>query len=165
MLKVLLFVSLASNSYAQERTQLLTVMKALLRVMESNKPAPSDINNLLILTRDLQNNVSNEFAGFANLEIIKNIGIPKIGDVIKTLRGEPHIMTTFGAFPLSIITFMTDADRQQYSPVVKTLINLLEKEFLDPSEMNTLLEQSGNLAILIPENLIFQIYNGFNGLN
>ena len=70
-----------------------------------------------------------------------------------------------GAFPLSIITFMTDADRQQYSPVVKTLINLLEKEFLDPSEMNTLLEQSGNLTILIPENLIFQIYNGFNGLN
>ena len=60
---------------------------------------------------------------------------------------------------------MTDADRQQYSPIVKKFITLLEKETLDPSETNTLLEQSGNLANLVPENLIFQIYNGFNGLN
>merc|ERR1712039_249676 len=143
---VVVVFCLASNTCAQERTQLLPVMKALLRVMETNKPAPSDINNLLILTRDLENSVSNEFAGFANLEIIENVGVPKIGDVIKTIRGEPHIMTKFGAFPLSTVSLMTDADRQQYSPVVKTLINLLEKEFLDPSEMNTLLEQSGNLA-------------------
>merc|ERR1712109_124903 len=73
---------LASNTYAQERTQLLPVMKALLRVMETNKPVPSDINDLLILTRDLKNSVSNKFAGFANLDIIENVGVPKIGDVI-----------------------------------------------------------------------------------
>ena len=66
--------------------------------METNKPAPSDINNLLILTRDLKNSVSNEFAGFANLEIMTNVGVPKIGDVVKTIRGEPHLMTKFGKF-------------------------------------------------------------------
>ena len=37
----------------EQRDQYLPVMKALLNVMEQKKPAPEDINTLLMLTRDL----------------------------------------------------------------------------------------------------------------
>ena len=84
---------------AEERARFLPVMKALLRVMETKNAAPSDVNNLLILTRDLQKYApadSANFGGFANFEGIEGMGIPKEGDVIQNIGGEPHIMTNFG---------------------------------------------------------------------
>merc|ERR1712156_988669 len=56
---------------AQERARFLPVMKALLKVMKTKNAAPSDVNNLLILTRDLQKYApadSANFGGFANFE-------------------------------------------------------------------------------------------------
>merc|ERR1712042_93715 len=152
---------------AQERARFLPVMKALLKVMETKNAAPSDVNNLLILTRDLQKYApadSANFGGFANFEGIEGMGIPQEGDVIQNIGGQPHIMTNFGAFPLSDVSLMTDAERQQFLPSVRTFISVLEKDNLDASEMNTLLAQSRELTNLIPSNLLNQFGGGLNGL-
>ena len=93
----------------EERARFLPVMRALLRVMETNNPSPSDINTLLVLTRDLTKYVpdgdtsqfgalAGQFGGFLNLEGIESMGIPETGDVVKTIDGQPHIITTFGEF-------------------------------------------------------------------
>ena len=37
----------------EQRNQVLPVMKALLKVMETKTPAPEDVNTLLLITRDL----------------------------------------------------------------------------------------------------------------
>ena len=90
---------------AQERQRFLPVMKALLKVMETNQPAPADVNDLLVKTRNLQKYVpegSVDFGSFANLEGIESMGIPETGDVIRTIGGQPHIMTTFGEFEISL---------------------------------------------------------------
>merc|ERR1712217_630492 len=118
---------------AQERARFLPVMKALLRVMETKNAAPSDVNNLLILTRDLQ-------------------------------KYAPADSANFGAFPLSDVSLMTDAEREQFLPSVRTFISVLEKDNLDVSEMNTLLAQSRELTNLIPSNLLSQFGGGLNGL-
>jgi len=152
---------------AQERARFLPVMKALLKVMETKNAAPSDVNNLLILTRDLQKYApadSANFGGFANFEGIEGMGIPQEGDVIQNIDGQPHIMTNFGAFPLSDVSLMTDAERQQFLPSVRTFISVLEKDNLDASEINTLLAQSRELTNLIPSNLLSQFGGGLNGL-
>merc|ERR1712241_505970 len=129
--------------------------------METKNAAPSDVNNLLILTRDLQKYAP---ADSANFEGIEGMGIPQEGDVIQNIDGQPHIMTNFGAFPLSDVSLMTDAERQQSLPSVKTFISVLEKDNLDASEMNTLLAQSRELTNLIPSNLLNQFGGGLNGL-
>merc|ERR1712039_1102406 len=85
-------------------------------------------------------------------------------DVNKNIGGQPHIMTNFGAFPLSDVSLMTDAERQQFLPSVETFISVLEKDNLDASEMNTLLAQSRELTNLIPSNLLNQFGGGLNGL-
>ena len=51
---------------------------------------------------------------------------------------------------------MTDAQRQQYLPAVRTFISVLKKDNLDANEMNILLDQSRELLNLIPENIIGQ---------
>ena len=96
----------------EERARFLPVMKALLKVMETNRPAPGDINTLLVLTRDLSKYVpkgdSSQFGAFANLggfgnmEGLENMGLPETGDVIKSIRGKPHIKTSFGEFEILI---------------------------------------------------------------
>ena len=85
----------------EERAQYLPVMKALLKVMETDKPTPSDINDLLVITRNLQKYApkgSNKFGGFANIDSMEDMGLPETGDIIKTIGGEPHIVTKFGEF-------------------------------------------------------------------
>merc|ERR1712193_283000 len=152
---------------AQERQRFLPVMKALLKVMETNQPAPADVNDLLVKTRNLQKYVpegSVDFGAFANLEGIESMGIPETGDVIRTIGGQPHIMTTFGAFPLSDVSLMTDEERQQFLPATRSFIKVLEKDNLDAAEMNTLLAQSRELTNLIPGNLLTQFSGGLNGL-
>jgi len=87
---------------------------------------------------------------------MEDMGIPKTGDVIKSVNGKPHIQTTFGLFPLSDVSLMTDAQRQQYLPAVRTFVSVLKKDNLDANEMNILLDQSRELLNLIPENIIGQ---------
>ena len=81
-------------------------MKALLKVMETNRPAAEDINDLLILTRDLIRQVPDGqslpsigfgagFGGFG-LEGVKDMGLPETGDVIININNQPHIITRFG---------------------------------------------------------------------
>jgi len=57
-----------------------------------------------------------------------------------------------GTYPLSDVSLMTDKERATYLPVVKTLISVLQKDNVDPNEINTLLEQSRDLVNAIPNN-------------
>jgi hypothetical protein len=102
----------------EQRDQYLPVMKALLNVMEQKKPAPEDINTLLMLTRDLLKKIPEGqslpslgfgagFGGFG-LEGVKDMGLPETGDVIIDINNQPHIITRWGAFPLSDVSLMTD---------------------------------------------------------
>jgi len=152
---------------AEDRARFLPVMKALLKVMETKNAAPSDVNNLLLLTRDLQKYApadSANFGGFANFEGIEGMGIPKEGDVIQNIDGQPHIMTNFGAFPLSDVSLMTDAERKKFLPSVREFIGVLEKDKIDANEMNKLLDTSRELTNLIPSNMLSQFSGGLNGL-
>ena len=47
---------------------------------------------------------------------------------------------------------MTDQERAAYLPAVKTFISVLQKDKVDPNEINTLLEQSRELTNTIPNN-------------
>merc|ERR1712241_623640 len=152
---------------AEERSWFLPVMKALLKVMDTPTPAPEDINTLLVLSRDLTKYIpegSAQFGAFANLDGIESMGLPETGDVIKYVNGEPHIETQFGAFPLSEVSLMTDEERQRFLPATRTFISVLQKDTVDPSELNTLLEQSRELTNLIPDNLLSQFTGGLGGL-
>ena len=90
----------------EERAEQLPVMKALIKVMETDKPDPADVNELLVLTRDLQKNgLNNGKAGFLGgfgagigLAGIEGMGLPETGDIIENVDGEPHINTQFGEY-------------------------------------------------------------------
>ena len=90
----------------EERAEQLPVMKALIKVMETDKPDPADVNELLVLTRDLQKNgLNNGKAGFLGgfgagigLAGIEGMGLPETGDIIENVDGEPHINTQFGKY-------------------------------------------------------------------
>merc|ERR1711997_191204 len=105
---------------------------------------------------------SSKFASFVptNFNGVENMGLLETGDVIINVDGEPHIQTQFGTFPLSEVNLMTDEERQQFLPATRTFISVLEKDTIDPSELNTLLEQSRELTNLVPNNLFEQISDG-----
>ena len=78
-------------------------MKALLKVMESNRPSVQDINTLMILTRELNKKVpkgQNLLGNFGNFGIdnLESMGLPEYGDIITNVNGVPHIRTTFGKY-------------------------------------------------------------------
>ena len=84
-------------------------MKALLKVMESSRTSPSDINTLMIATRELNKKVPKDqnllgdfrdFGKFGNFGIdnLETMGIPATGDVIVDVDGVPHIRTEFGNY-------------------------------------------------------------------
>ena len=83
----------------EQRALFLPVMKALVNVMETNQPAPGDINTLLVESRDLMKNAPkgrmNVLGGFG-LDGIVGMGLPETGDVIKVIEGEANIITQFG---------------------------------------------------------------------
>ena len=85
----------------QQRAQYLPVMQALLRVMETKYPSAQDINTLMVLTRDLSNqvpkgqNILGSFGGFG-LEGMESMGLPESGDIIVNVDGTPHIRTQWG---------------------------------------------------------------------
>ena len=82
-------------------------MRALLAVMQTNRPSPQDINTLMIATRDLNRNVpkgGTGFRGIGNLgnfggfgiNDLESMGLPASGDMVANVNGVPHIRTSFG---------------------------------------------------------------------
>ena len=83
----------------------LPVMRALLRVMETDRPSPADVNTLLVETRELNRNVpkgQNILRNFGNFGIdgLESMGLPESGDMITNIDGVPHIRTEFGNYHL-----------------------------------------------------------------
>ena len=89
----------------EQRQQWLPVMEVLVKVMETSSPRPEDINTLLVLSRDLSQYAPEGFNAFAGFEGIKEMGLPESGDVIRNVQGTPHIMTSFGEFLETILSF------------------------------------------------------------
>merc|ERR1711962_22922 len=147
---------------SEQRATYLPVMRALLKVMSTNRPASRDINDLLIKTRELNkkvpkgDNLLGNF-GFENIDFgidnLEDMGLPKSGDLVKDVNGAPHIKTTFGVFPLSDTSLMTEKERQQFLPVVKTFNSILEKGNADGADTNALLQEIQELNKLIPANI------------
>ena len=46
---------------------------------------------------------------------------------------------------------MTDEERERFLPVTRTFVKILENDNATPEEINLLLEQSSELANLIPD--------------
>jgi len=141
-----------------QRATYLPVMRALLRVMESSRPSVQDVNNLMVLTRDLNRKVpknQNLLGNFNNFGIdnLESMGLPETGDIITTVNGVPSIQTTFGVFPLSDTNLMTSQERAQFLPIVRTFTRVLEKGSADANESQLLLQQASQLTNLIPGNL------------
>ena len=92
---------------SEQRATYLPVMRALLKVMSTNKPSARDINDLLIKTRELNKkvpkgqNLLGSF-GFNNIDFgidnLEDMGLPKSGDLVKDVKGVPNIKTTFGEY-------------------------------------------------------------------
>ena len=86
----------------EERNQFLPVMKALSRVMETENIAPSDLNTLLVRTRDLIKDIPEGYTerlpafvkNFQDVEIF----LPDEGDIVIYKNGIPHILTNLGEF-------------------------------------------------------------------
>ena len=92
----------------EQRATWLPIMKATIKVMETPNPDPRDVNDLLVMSRDLMKDnpqsaklFSSFGGGFAALEGIEGMGLPKEGDVIETIEGVAHIVTEFGKQPLN----------------------------------------------------------------
>ena len=60
---------------------------------------------------------------------------------------------------------MTDSERQQFLPVVRTFTNVLEKGNANPTEVNTLMSQVRELNNLIPGNIANSISGLLNNNN
>merc|ERR1712083_956898 len=141
-----------------QRATYLPVMKALLKVMETNRPAVQDINNLMVLTRELNKKVpkgQNLLGNFGNFGIdnLESMGLPETGDIVTRVNGVPHIKTSFGTFPLSDTNLMTSQERAQFLPIVRTFTRVLEKGSADANESQLLLQQASQLTNLIPANM------------
>merc|ERR1712150_241195 len=148
--------------------------KNLMSRLETNRPSPQDVNNLLKLSRDLARNSPKGqfqipvgglgFGGFG-IDDIESMGLPETGDVIKTVNGVPNIKTKFGLFPLSDTTLMTEAERQQFLPAVRTFTNILQKDNISVDDMNLLLQQSRDLTNALKQSGQDGIFGaGFGGL-
>ena len=87
----------------EQRNQFLPVMKALYKVMETSRPAPEDVNTLLVLTRDLTKDLPGGGSGLPVIAgfNIDNMGLLPEGDVIVDIEGVPYINTQFGEFHLT----------------------------------------------------------------
>merc|ERR1712079_370335 len=152
----------AKNALSRDqRNQFLPIMKALVKVMETSTPAPEDVNTLLVLTRDLTKDVpkgegGRSLPGFSGFNAFgaglnDQMGLAEEGDIIINIDGVPHILTQFGAFPLSDVSLMTDEERSTFLPVVKTFTSILEKDVIEQYGINQLIRQSEVLQGLIPE--------------
>lgn len=88
-----------------KRSQYLPVMKALLKVMESKRSSPNDVNTLMILTRDLLKHIPNDQFNFGPnswLGKVIDMGLPESGDIIVNINRIPHITTQWGELRFKI---------------------------------------------------------------
>jgi len=147
---------------ADQRATYLPVMRALLKVMSTSRPAAQDINTLLIQTRELNRRVpkgQNLLGSFGSgdltfgIDNLEGMGLPETGDLITNVNGVPHIKTTFGVFPLSSTSLMTDQERQQFLPIVRQFTNVLEKGSANAAETQSLVREIQKLNQLIPANI------------
>jgi len=150
----------------EERNQFLPVMKALSKVMETRTPEPSDVNTLLIRTRDLMKDIPEGYKerlpAFLNKFNDIKLDFLDEGDIIVYKNGVPHVVTDLGSFPLSNVNLMTDEERERFLPVTKNVIRVLEKSYIDQNEINELITQGENLQELLPEkwnDMIIQTLN------
>merc|ERR1712170_344055 len=135
-----------------KRSQYLPVMKALLKVMESKRFSPNDVNTLMILTRDLLKQLPNDQFNFGPnswLGKVIDMGLPESGDIVVNINRIPHITTQWGTFLLSDVTIMTQEERNEFIPPIRTLINVLEDNNSNPERTNILLKQSMKLTELM----------------
>jgi len=140
---------------AEQRALYLPSMRALLRVMESDRQNPQDINNLLVETRELNKKVpkgQNVLANFGSFGIdgLESMGLPESGDIINNVDGIPHIRTTFGSFPLSDTSLMTAEEKQRFLPAVRSFTNVLEKGNADANDTAQLLQYAQDLMKSLP---------------
>ena len=73
-----------------------------------------------------------------------------------------------GVFPLSDTSLMTEQERQQFLPVVRTFNSILEKGNADGADTNALLQEIQELNKLIPTNIgssIEGLLGNFGSLN
>jgi len=157
----------ARNSMTkEERNQFLPVMKALSKVMETRTPEPSDVNTLLIRTRDLMKDIPEGYKerlpAFLNKFNDIKLEFLDEGDIVVYKNGVPHVVTDLGSFPMSNVNLMTDEERERFLPVTKNVIRVLEKSYIDQNEINELITQGENLQELLPEkwnDMIIQTLN------
>merc|ERR1712037_342897 len=110
----------------------LPVMQALLKVLETDTPTTTDVNTLMILTRELTSqipkseNLLTSIGGFGlDFVGLETIGLPESGDIVIDVGGVPHIKTEFGVFPLSDTSLMTDEERAQFLPAVRVFFFII----------------------------------------
>ena len=64
-----------------------------------------------------------------------------------------HLLNLFqlfiGTFPLSDVTLMTQEERNEFIPPIRTLIDVLEDNNANPEQTNILLKQSMKLTELM----------------
>ena len=80
----------------EEIAKILPVMKALLKVVKTNRPTPEDMNSLFVFARDLQKLVPDTNTQFGVSVNFEDLGIPETGDIIESIDGEAFILTKFG---------------------------------------------------------------------
>jgi len=140
----------------KEKFKYYSVIKALLKVMETSTPAPEDVNTLLVLSRELAKELPENdqtFNGFGGIEIgIADMGLLDEGDAIVRVDGTPHIVTAYGAFPLSDVSLMTDEERETYLPTVKAFIKVLENDKIDQDDLDNLIEEGEKIQELMPDH-------------
>ena len=106
----------------EERNQFLPVMKALSRVMETEYIAPSDLNTLLVRTRNLikdipEGNTQRLPAFVKKFDDIKMF-LPDEGDIVIYKNGIPHILTNLGEFiQENNLFFMAFRFHQKMTPI------------------------------------------------
>jgi len=143
---------------ADQRATYLPVMRALLKVMNTDRPAPSDINTLMVATRELNKKVpkgQNLLGNFGDFGIgdLESMGLPETGDIVVDIDGIPHIRTQWGTFPLSDTNLMSDSERSKFLPAVTAFTNVLEKGSASPNESAQLLQYAKDVSELIPGGL------------
>jgi len=142
-----------------QKAQYFIIMKALLKVMESSNPSPNDINTLMVLTRDLVKRIPE---GSIKLPFnfgsndIGNMGLPETGDIIVNIRGVPHIVTEMGSFPLSAVSLLSEEEKDQYIPTIRTFKRVLDDSLAndgpDPKDINLLVYKCKEFSKLFPQS-------------
>ena len=69
------------------------------------------------------------------------------------------IFELLGAFPLSNVSLMTDEERARFLPAVRSFTSVLQKDYVDPQEMEILMTEAKKLQALLPQNMLESLNN------